>query len=1076
MDQNAVYQLFVSTYHPDPNIHKQAEINIRNVEFEAGFLPVVLQILASEGLELGAKQAAAIYFKNRVHKQWSLPKGLAEDDKAVIKKEILHAFITAPPAIQVQLAASLYIILNADFPQNWPAFITELEAFLTSDDIRIVYVGLVALREVVKVYQWKSTERREPLQQIIKLTFPSIQQICNKLLQLETAEAAEMLKLSLKIYHSSIHVDLPKCLQDHSSLVGWGTVFLQLVDKKIPNEIQPVDLEEREKFVWWKTKKWAYCCLNQLFSKYGNPALLPATLTKYTAFAKSFVANFAPNILQTYLKQIDGWIKNEHWLSNRCLALSAAFFDDSIKHKITWQIIKPHTETLVSQFLFPQLCFSNEDYQLWTEDAVDYVHKKIDPFEDIRSAQHNATTLLIDLASNRKKHSFMNILGFINGVLNSYMETPEDQKNGRDKDGALCMIGALAPIILTSSPEVADMMETFFVTHVFPEFNSRFPYLRARACDITRHFSDLDFSSEQVHDIQQNLAILYQNVLACLQDPELPVRVQAALALQHMIRHESVYEAMIPSLPFIMQELLKLTNKVDIDKLSNVMENFVEVFATQLTPFAVQLCTQLRDSFLRIMEEVAQSSGGYEDGNADESGEKIMAAMSVLKTIETLILSLESTPDILQQLEHTLLPVITYTLEHRIFDLYDEIYEIIESCTFSLKTVTPTMWGVFELIYGSFKESGCQYLQGMLPSLDNFVAYGNDVLTSNEQVKQMIFDMINWVMKSDEQDEKDRICGCKLMESVLLHCRGAVDVFIAPFLNLVFPYITSGQMKSTEYKVYCIEVVLNCLYYNPVLTIQVLEQNQWSQGFFSLWFSNLDKFSRFVFIQSASVLFDVHCTEYRVHDKKLAIVTLCSLLALPTDSIPVSLQSGWPQILTSLSVVFESLPVAIEHRQSLETTLQGDSDDEEDEEGGDDEDDNDAQGEEAAEGEQDDEEEEQEDQEQDDAEEDEEVDEEEDEDGDVQDEDAEYLEFLASQKIQENGEGSDDEIQEEISYKSPLDEIDPYECFEQIFRDVQQNKPDLYAHLTKDLTVEHQNSIMSILSLAEQHRNELSTV
>jgi hypothetical protein len=31
MDQNSVYQLFVATYHPDPNVHKQAELNIRNV-------------------------------------------------------------------------------------------------------------------------------------------------------------------------------------------------------------------------------------------------------------------------------------------------------------------------------------------------------------------------------------------------------------------------------------------------------------------------------------------------------------------------------------------------------------------------------------------------------------------------------------------------------------------------------------------------------------------------------------------------------------------------------------------------------------------------------------------------------------------------------------------------------------------------------------------------------------------------------------------------------------------------------------------------------------------------------------
>jgi hypothetical protein len=31
MDRNSVYQLFVATYHPDPNVHKQAELNIRSV-------------------------------------------------------------------------------------------------------------------------------------------------------------------------------------------------------------------------------------------------------------------------------------------------------------------------------------------------------------------------------------------------------------------------------------------------------------------------------------------------------------------------------------------------------------------------------------------------------------------------------------------------------------------------------------------------------------------------------------------------------------------------------------------------------------------------------------------------------------------------------------------------------------------------------------------------------------------------------------------------------------------------------------------------------------------------------------
>jgi hypothetical protein len=43
----------------------------------------------------------------------------------------------------------------------------------------------------------------------------------------------------------------------------------------------------------------------------------------------------------------------------------------------------------------------------------------------------------------------------------------------------------------------------------------------------------------------------------------------------------------------IMQQLLKLANEVDVDSLSNVMEEFVEVFASELTPFAVELTKQL---------------------------------------------------------------------------------------------------------------------------------------------------------------------------------------------------------------------------------------------------------------------------------------------------------------------------------------------------------------------------------------------------------------------------------------------------------------------------------------------------
>jgi hypothetical protein len=86
--------------------------------------------------------------------------------------------------------------------------------------------------------------------------------------------------------------------------------------------------------------------------------------------------------------------------------------------------------------------------------------------------------------------------------------------------------------------------------------------------------------------------------MACLDDPELPVRCQAALALQPLLRHDYVVNAMRPQIPLLMERLLALVNEVDADTLSAVMEEFVEQFSNELTPFAVDLALNLVQQLL----------------------------------------------------------------------------------------------------------------------------------------------------------------------------------------------------------------------------------------------------------------------------------------------------------------------------------------------------------------------------------------------------------------------------------------------------------------------------------------------
>ena len=64
----------------------------------------------------------------------------------------------------------------------------------------------------------------------------------------------------------------------------------------------------------------------------------------------------------------------------------------------------------------------------------------------------------------------------------------------------------------------------------------------------------------------------------------------------------------------------------------------------------------------------------------------------------------------------------------------------------------------------------------------------------------------------------------------------------------------------------------------------MLEGKGYTNKFFSLWFSSIDSF-------------------VRVHDKKLCIGAIVGLLTLSADQVPVSVQQGWPRLLSVGTII-----------------------------------------------------------------------------------------------------------------------------------------------------------------------------
>ncbi|KAJ2901850.1 putative importin-beta domain-containing protein [Zalerion maritima] len=1026
MDVAPIRDRIIATLQPELGARQSAELELKQAERHPGFTDALLDILEVEN-EKNVRLATVIYLKNRVNRAWQKNEhypseyAIPEDEKARCRQRIVPIFARSTGLDRPQMINMVQRILQYDFPDKWPEFIDLTMQLLNTNDPGSVLSGLHCLLALCRTYRFKSnaSENRGPFDNIVEMAFPRLLAICQELVNQEGDEAAEMLHIALKAYKHATWLELSPYLRQESEIIGWCGIFLRTVGKNTPPSALGEDIDEREKHHWWKAKKWAFFNLNRLFIRHGNTQSISKSAgssAEQVEFAKHFQAKIAPEILQHYLVEVEKWVKKEAWLSRPCLSYTLVFLDECVRPKEMWNHLKQHLGTLVTHFIFPVLCLSQEDLEKFEEEPEEYLHRKLNFYEEISAPDVAATNFLVTLTKARRKQTF-DILKFVNDVVEEYEKASDDQKNHIAKEGALRMIGTLAPVILGKKSPIADQVEYFLVRHVFPDFTSSQGFLRARACDTIEKFEQLNFKD------QNNLLHIYRHILDCMADPALPVRVTAALALQPLIRHDVIRTSMQQSIPTIMQQLLKLANEADIDALANVMEDFVEVFAAELTPFAVALSEQLRDTYLRIVRELLEKNEGRgDDEYGDYLDDKSITALGVLQTIGTLILTLESTPEVLLHIEAVLMPVIQMTLENKLYDLYNEVFEIIDSCTFAAKDISVTMWQAFELMHKTFKSGAELYLEDMLPALDNFVQYGSRYLVAKPEYVHALYEMVMDMFTDQKVGGPDRICACKLAEAMMLSLRGHIDDCVRGFIDMAMGVLNSGEVKVRSYKIHLMEMIINAIYYSPIVALEHLESKGLTNKFFTLWFSSIDQFTR-------------------VHDKKLCMAAIISLLGLTPEQVPESVKIGWPRLLVGIVNLFNTLPYAIKNREeALRDDFHFDASSYDyDDEG--------EWNEEEAAGQFI----------EDEAPEDETK-------QDARDESTAYLEFLNEEakklgKTVDIDDDGDELGEDSVLLESPLDKIEPYTLFRDTIMKMQQGHPQFYQHLASHLTQEDRNVI-----------------
>uniref|UniRef100_A0A7N5KFT8 Importin-8 n=1 Tax=Ailuropoda melanoleuca TaxID=9646 RepID=A0A7N5KFT8_AILME len=403
-------------------------------------------------------------------------------------------------------------------------------------------------------------------------------------------------------------------------------------------------------------------------------------------------------------------------------------------------------------------------------------------FEDYASPTTAAQTLLYTAAKKRKE-VLPKMMAFCYQILTDPNFDP------RKKDGALHVIGSLADILLKKSL-FKDQMELLLQNHVFPLLLSNLGYLRARSCWVLHAFSSLKFHNEL--NLRNAVELAKKSLI---EDKEMPVKVEAALALQSLISNQTqAKEYMKPHVRPIMQELLHIVRETENDDVTNVIQKMICEYSQEVASIAVDMTQHLAEIFGKVLQ-----SDEYE-----EIEDKTVMAMGILHTIDTILTVVEDHKEVTQQLENICLRIIDLVLQKHVID--------------------------------------------MMPLLHNYVTIDTDTLLSNPKHLEILFTMCRKVLCGDAGEDAE--ChAAKLLEVIILQCKGkGIDQCIPLFVQLVLERLTRG-VKTSELRTMCLQVAIAALYYNPDLLLHTLEQIQLPHNpgpitvqFINQWMNDTDCF------------------------------------------------------------------------------------------------------------------------------------------------------------------------------------------------------------------------------------------
>lgn len=764
-------------------------------------------------------------------------------------------------------------ILKLDYSRIWKEeFLKDLIGLFLSKNESKIYAGLTIFYQLSKLYEYESTKNRIDYEFAFEKIFPYLTEFFNNVkLKLDDEVCIIILKKILKIVYKTINSDIPTILLDFNNFSTYINTLNEIITNL--NGVDKTIFKSSEELLStniWKCGLLCFQILFRIISKYGNPLITDNSRAK--ALSNIIKEKHQIEILKVFFIVLEKSLFQ--LFPDKIMCIIFKYLAHLIEKANHVNLITPHLDIFLSDFIVQNAMLSSSDLLLRTDDEKSYIYKIFDlavTFHDRRYACSSFVKALCEYKeydNKTKKYLepfyFKRIYDFLISMFSKYDNEKKQGKNPNPliKEALMHLFESISfcTLGIVKHEELEEIIKIFILPEMIDENNSNkySGVLKEKGACVIKLYSSLKYK-----DIN-TLNSVVQVLCKLLVDQDLSVRVVTSITLPVLMRHPEVKNLLEPYIKDLLEQYLKLMNSIDLEELLVGLENIITHFGEKVVDYAIDLSKELVIRFEKLINK-----------NVDENnGESHLAAEGVIKAANRVCLICCNNSVLIIQVEKIIKPIIKYSLSGEGFEYIDEGLDIIRSLTKNTSNISKETWEYFTLINFSIigdEEENNKILEqypntalegigydGLEEHLNVLINYLNKeiktfCLEKDQYGKLFIdrmFQTLFQILKNsiDDIDVSNSVICCKvfnqIIDSATLYNKTSnnkainIDKYLTLILNYFFNTIKTTKQQTYKNGLY--EILSSSLLYDTKLTLDFLFNKGELENIMNLWFVYLN--------------------------------------------------------------------------------------------------------------------------------------------------------------------------------------------------------------------------------------------